>query len=177
MASAEQPVSRGLSAVDRAVRVQAFGQFSVSSSRCIIDHWHSKPAKLLFAFLLIKGVSTVNKEELMEILWPGRPPASSAGNLKTVVHQLRETLRPLFDSVETDPIVFKEGRYVINPAIEFNIDFLEFDRHWKQGKKFEREGKRAEAKAEYELAEALYKGDLLAEEPYQDWTIPYRESF
>lgn len=156
--------------------MQSFGEFVVSSSFCRLDHWHSKPAKLLFAYLLVKKEYLVTKEEIMEILWPDCSPASSAGNLKTVVYQLRETLRPLFGSIETNPILFKENRYIINPAIDLELDFVEFDRRWKHGKQLEKEGKPGVAKAEYEAVEKLYKGDFLAEEPYQEWTIPYRES-
>jgi DNA-binding SARP family transcriptional activator len=56
------------------------------------------------------------------------------------------------------------------------VDVEEFGQHYKAGQSFERGGKLAEAVRGYELAENLYQGDFIEEDPYEDWPILQRES-
>jgi len=51
----------------------------------------------------------------------------------------------------------------------------EFERHAEAARRFERSGQEAAAVAEYELAAALYGGDLLADDPYEEWPVLARE--
>ncbi len=158
------------------IRINCFGEFKVLSDSGQISLWRNKPAKLTFEYLVVKHGNPVIKDSLMEVLWPGGSPDSSANNLKTVMYQVRDTLKPLFGSGRTNPVLFKEGRYLLNPEIDIIVDFIEFERHWKQGKQFEKEGNSGEARIEYEKAASMYSGDFMEEELYQEWTIPYRES-
>ena len=56
------------------------------------------------------------------------------------------------------------------------MDVEEFERHWLAGRLLEREGKQDDAVREYRMAEALYRGDYLEEEPYEEWALLRRES-
>ena len=73
-------------------------------------------------------------------------------------------------------VLFLQGSYLINPDVELWIDIEEFEHHWELGRCLEKEGKLTQAMLEYELAEVLYRGDYLEDEPYEEWTLLRREA-
>ena len=73
-----------------------------------------------------------------------------------------------------DPVLFKEGCYRLCPRVRVSSDVGEFDVHCERGRRLEGAGRKEEA-AEYEEAVALYSGDYLAEDLYEDWTMIERE--
>ena len=93
------------------------------------------------------------------------------------MHGLRQTLGHLFQENESFPyILFLQGSYLLNPDIELWVDVEEFERSWITGRYLEEEGKLTEAIREYELAESLYRGDYLEDEPYEEWALLRREA-
>jgi DNA-binding SARP family transcriptional activator len=86
---------------------------------------------------------------------------------------LRQTLKQ--SCPEIQPIQFEPGGYRLNPGLKLWTDVAQFERHVKIGQRLESAGQLAQAMTEYSLAEALYQGDFLAEDLYEDWPIPYRE--
>jgi DNA-binding SARP family transcriptional activator len=56
------------------------------------------------------------------------------------------------------------------------VDFDHFIQAYQTGRSLEKRGQVIEAIREYELAEGLYQGDFLEEDPYEDWPILQRES-
>src|SRR5215218_803653 len=54
-------------------------------------------------------------------------------------------------------------------------DVDEFEAHYEEGRRLEKEGWAGEATAEYEKAIELYRGDYLVEDLYEDWTMVERE--
>jgi len=113
----------------------------------------------------------------METLWPDCDPQGASNNLKAAMYGLRNTLSRLFNKEESFPYVhFLQGSYRMNPEIELWVDVEQFEQHWAMARRLEKEGKLAEAIRELELAEALYRGEYLEDEPYEEWTILRREA-
>ena len=113
----------------------------------------------------------------METLWPECNPQAASNNLKAAMHSLRQTLSHLFNKRESFPhVLFLQGSYLINPEIELWIDVEEFEQHWVLGRHLEKEERLPEAIREFELAEALYRGDYLEDESYEEWTLLRREA-
>jgi DNA-binding SARP family transcriptional activator len=158
--------------------IRCFGRFDVRSSLCHVDHWNSVKARSVFQYLLIKPREPTVKETLMESLWPDCSPQAAANNLKAAIYNLRLTLNELLpDKDGAQYIIFRQGRYLINPEIDLWIDVEAFEKCWLNGRGFEKRGQTVEAMREFEKAEALYCGDYLEDEPYEDWALLRRESF
>jgi DNA-binding SARP family transcriptional activator len=159
------------------LEVRCFGRFEVSSGWQRIERWQSAKAKSVFQYLMSRPREPVIKDVLMETLWPGCDPQAAGNNLKAAMHVLRQTIGRLFDKKENSPyVLFVQGSYLTNPEIELWVDVDEFEQHWMLGRRLEREGRVTEAIREFELAEALYRGDYLEDEPYEEWTLLRREA-
>ncbi len=159
------------------LEVRCLGRFEVRSSWKRVEQWQSIKAKSVFQYLLARTREPVIKDVLMESLWPECDPRAAGNNLKAAMHGLRQTLSRLFDEKENfHYVLFLQGSYLINPEIELWVDVEDFERHWVLGRGLEKEGKLTEAIREFQLAEALYRGDYFEEEPYEEWTLLRREA-
>lgn len=157
--------------------IYCLGPLKVYSSLKEVRHWQSMRSKSVFEYLITRKRTPVAKEILIETLWPDCDPKSAANNLKTAVYGLRQTLNQILGNDDNYPIVlFSQGSYLINPEIELVIDAEEFERHWTEGRRLEKQGEISEAIRKYEMTEALYLGDYLEDEPYEEWTLLRREA-
>jgi DNA-binding SARP family transcriptional activator len=159
------------------LNIRCLGSFEVSSEWKRVERWQSVKAKSLLACLMTKPREPMARETLMEALWPECDPQAAGNNLKTAMHGLRQTLNRLFNTTKNYPyVLYIQGSYLINPEIDLWVDVEELEKHWAAGRRLEREGRISEAIHEYEAAEALYRGDYLNDEPYEDWTLLRREA-
>lgn len=159
------------------LEVRCLGRFELRSEWKQVERWQSVKAKAVFQYLMTKPREPIVKDMLMETLWPGSDPQAASNNLKAAVHGLRQTLSRLFDNKESFPYILSlQGNYQMDPEIELWVDVEQFEQHWMIGRRLERKGELVEAIREFELAEALYRGDYLEEEPYEEWTLLRREA-
>lgn len=159
------------------LEVKCLGRFEIRSPWNRVKRWRSIKAKSVFQYLITRLRQPVVKEVLMEMLWSDCNPRAASNNLKAAVHVLRQTLGSLLeDKKDFDYVLFLQGSYLINPEIDLWLDVDEFERHWELGQRFEKDQKLSEAIKEYEMAEALYRGDYLEDEPYEEWTLLRREA-
>jgi len=159
------------------LEVYCLGRFEVRSSWKRVKRWQSVKAKSILQYLMTRPMEPIIKDMLMEALWPDCDPHTASNNLKAAMHGLRQTLSNLFYEKESFPcILFLQGSYLVNPEIELWVDVEDFEQHWVAGRRLEKAGKLSEAMHEFELAEALYRGDYLEDEPYEEWTLLRREA-
>jgi len=177
-ASQESTVSRPVAQHPvPALEVYCLGRFQVQVGWKRIEHWPSTKAKSVLKYLIAQQRRPVSKDVLMEALWPGCEPSLANNNLKMAVHSLRQTLNAAQDTEEDFPwVLFQDGNYLINPEVDSWMDVEQFEYHWQAGRQLEREGKQAEAIRELQAAEALYQGDYLEDDLYEDWTWLRREA-
>ncbi len=159
----------------RRLLVRFLGRFEISFGSRSIEQWRSKKAKSVMQLLLSRRQPVI-KDIIMEALWPDCTPQTAGNNLKVAVHGLRSSLARLFPGAERFPVItFDQGSYSINPDIEVRIDADEFEEHWANGRRLERSGRTDEALRQFGLAEALYRGDYLEDDLYDQWTLLRRE--
>lgn len=112
----------------------------------------------------------------MEALWPSGDLEAVSNSLRVAVHALRQALSAAAQDHGRDAfLLFENGVYSFSPTVQFSIDVEDFERHWDQGRRLELAGERAGAIAEYEVAESIYRGDFLQDDPYDEWSMLRRE--
>jgi len=162
------------------IRAYCFGSFEVYLNWNKLEKWSSLKAKSLLKFLLNRRKKSVVKDVLIEALWPNCDFEVGNDNLKNAVYALRQTLSRSElsgDNKANSPyVLFSEGRYLIAPDLEVWLDTEEFEQRWLTGRRLEKEGKVEDAVKYYGLAEELYRGDYLEDEPYAEWTLVQREA-
>jgi DNA-binding SARP family transcriptional activator/tetratricopeptide (TPR) repeat protein len=152
--------------------VHLLGQFMVSLDDVVVANWPNRRAPALFKYLVTHRQPWVRREQLMEVFWPDSSPEAARNSLNVAVHGLRRALRAAAD---LPVVVLEAGAYRLDPRLELWVDMDDFERHVECGHRFEASGEPAAAVAEYELATALYQGDFLADDPYEEWPVRSRE--
>jgi DNA-binding SARP family transcriptional activator len=152
--------------------VHLLGPLHVAVDDVAIENWPSARCRSLFGYLLTHREPWPPREVLMETFWPESSPEAARNSLNVAIHGLRRTLRTITD---TAVVVHVCGAYRINQELSLWLDVDEFDRRVESGHKAEETGDIAEARQDYELAGGVYRGDFMADDPYEDWTALTRE--
>lgn len=159
------------------LEICCLGTLRVSLDSVPIQEWRSRKARSLLGLLLELPGRTAPKDVLMEALWPDCEPSLANNNLKSTARTLRQTLSSVADMDKAFSwLLFHDGHYTINPDGALWTDVDQFEYHWHVGRKLEKEGLLPEAMREYETAEALYHGDYLEDNLYEEWTSLRREA-
>ncbi|MCO8274314.1 winged helix-turn-helix domain-containing protein [Actinoplanes sp. TRM 88003] len=154
--------------------VHVLGPFLVTLDGVPAGLWHGGRNESLFAYLLTHRNPWPSRETLMHAFWPDSTPEAARNSLNVALHGLRRALRTVTDR----PIIVLRGnRYGLDPAVRLWLDVDEFDRHLRQARRFHLAGESDAAVREYEVADGLYRGDLLAESPYEEWPLLPREQW
>jgi DNA-binding SARP family transcriptional activator len=148
------------------------GPFRVAVNDRPVEYWPAGRAQGVFKYLLMHHSQPVLRDVLMDIFWPDVSPEVVRNRLHVALSGLRQKLRTVTDR----PIViFDDGAYRLAPNVRLWVDVDEFGRHVEKGDRLEMAGQTAKAAAEFELAISLYQGDLLADDPYEEWPVLMRE--
>jgi DNA-binding SARP family transcriptional activator len=152
--------------------VHLLGQLKVRLDDVPVDDWPSGRGRSLFKYLVTHRDPWPRREVLMDVFWPDALPAAARNSLNVAVHGLRRAFR----ASAADPVVVLEGgAYRLDQRIRLWLDVDEFEAHAASGRGHEAAGEVDAAFAEYEQALGLYQGDLMADDPYEDWPVLPRE--
>jgi DNA-binding SARP family transcriptional activator len=157
----------------RSLVVHCLGPFRVFHSGQLITDWNGQKGLAVLKYLIAQRGKPVSKEILMEAIWSESDPEAARRNLHQAIYSLRQTLRsnkPDFRQIE-----FYNDRYQINPKSHLWIDFVAFEKLAQEGKQLVIAGRTEEALQTYTVAEALYQGDFLEGELYEEWAVAQRE--
>lgn len=143
-------------------RVLVLGSFALERDGVQIDtsRWQRR-IEVLFKLLAIAPNRQRLRDELVDLLWPETPPERGLGNLRMLVHRLRLAM-----GEGPAPVLSDHGWIALNPAYNWELDLERF------------EALAAEADGDItalERAAALYRGEPLIEDRYEDWAMPIRE--
>ncbi len=156
-----------------ALEICFFGHFRVEINKERIEGWSGKKSKELFAFLAFKH-KPVFREVLMEKFWPDVTAESARNCLNVTIHQIRETFCHFIKPEKI--ILFTKECYQLNPNITVWLDVDSFRKQWREGLTLEEAGDLERALIAYNSAISLYKGDLLEDFMYEEWTDLEREN-
>ncbi|MCS6903190.1 MAG: tetratricopeptide repeat protein [Candidatus Bipolaricaulota bacterium] len=159
------------------VEVFLFGRFEARRDGELLT-WRNAKTQALLKVLAGERGRVFSADELIEYLWPEEEKnlQSTASNLRARVAELRRVLEPnLTSSKGSRYIETRRGGYGLRAEAECWIDAEEFARSEEQGRRAARAGRLDEAIALYEKAVALYRGEYLAEDRYEEWAVHVRE--
>jgi predicted ATPase/DNA-binding SARP family transcriptional activator len=154
------------------LRIFLLGRFRVERNGAPIPEtaWSRPRAKRLLKLLALQPGRQLHKEQAMEWLWPDLELTSARDNLYRTLHLLRRALEPeLQRAADSRYLSLSEEMLELGPAEGVWIDAVSF------------ESLVATARTAHhpvpllQEAMALYGGDLLPEDIYEEWTIAPRE--
>ena len=169
-----------ISELDRAARpplsIGSLGRFRVVRDGEVVPAtaWQSKKARDLLKILVARRGRSTTRETFFEMLWPDEDPEPLGNRLSVAQATVRSVLDP-------------ERRYppewfvvADKSSLALDLDHVELDiARFLDGaaaaSRAARGGDPAAAQRELEAAEALYGGDFLEEDPYEEWAVAARE--
>lgn len=156
--------------------VCCLGLFAIYHKGIRVSLPRNRKAEALLKYLVMHRDRPVSRDVLMKLGWPDAGRTAAGNDLNTTISVLRSSLVGVLDrQLEGSPILFEDGHYRLNPGLILDVDVAEFDACYRRGLACERHGQIADAMEAYQAAVALYHGDLLMGDLYDDWTIIERE--
>ena len=159
------------------LRIQTFGQFRLWRDGQRIASWERPQAEQVVKLLLAsraKGGRAVPADELITRLWPDDDPVSGRKKLLPLISNARRTLEPDIEPRDSNFILRSANGYFFELTGRTRWDLLEFRASLQRGRELGRAKQWVAAITELEHGRGLYKGDFLAEDPYEDWAIELR---
>lgn len=148
-----------------------FGQFELLVRGRPIQRWRGNRGRVMLAFLLLHRSRPLTRDELGGVFWPDAAPGVVRNRLHVALYGLRKDLRALTDH----PIVVHGQRgFSIHAGIDLWLDTEEFDKALAAARR-QLPGSSDSALAWYETAIELYRGELLADAPFEEWALLHRE--
>ncbi len=156
----------------QALRVFMLGRFEVEQGLRLIEseQWRSGKARNLFKILLTRRSYQISRQEATELLWPELDMDRAANNLNQAVYSLRRTLEPGLEKPSNSVYLRTEGS-----KLQLNYNLI----GWVDLEEFKRLCHQAQQNSSLELysqAAALYGGEFLPEDLYEDWSVGKREA-
>ncbi len=132
--------------------------------------WKRKKARQLLKFVLSRPHHRVLKEEALELFWPESDPTAASINLRSTLHAIRQALEPGGRASDGGAIVADRDTIGLQPGLDVWVDADTFERLAMEAQRT------ARPLPLLEEACALYAGEYLPEDLYEDWTGPRREA-
>lgn len=157
------------------VKIFFFGNFAVFRDEELVGSWRNAKTLALLKILAGERGRVFSADELIEYLWPEEQNLrSAASNLRSRVAELRKILEP-GRGEQSRYILTQRGGYLFSEASDCWIDAEEFSKLEEAGRRAHREGQFEEALCSFEGAVALYRGEYLSEDRYEEWAHLLRE--
>jgi DNA-binding SARP family transcriptional activator len=138
-----------------------------------VTAWQSKKARTLLKILVARRGRSTPRDLLMEALWPEQDPARLANRLSVALATVRAVLDPQ-KRRPPEHFVTADKDSIRLDLEHVTVDVEEFLRRANEGLALIRRPPDEGAGALAE-AEALYIGDFLEEDLYEDWAADLRE--
>jgi LuxR family maltose regulon positive regulatory protein len=173
--SAQRRQAPTSAAIQPSLRVRLFGHFEMLCDEVPITLGRNGKALSILKYLLANRSRPVSQDYLMGWLWPESNLKRARWSLNSAIHTLRKLISECPSSAPLNYISLEEGYYRLCSEVGVVTDVDQFDAHYEEGRRLQREGRTEEAAAEYERAIELYGGEYLVEDLYEDWTMVERE--
>ena len=146
------------------VRIELLGRFrvSISGDEFGAEVWPGRRAAELVQLLALADGHRLARDQVVETLWPHLDVEAGAANLRKAAHYARQAL------ARSEAVVLRGGQVALFPAWPVETDAARFEA---QSRAALAGGDAAACAA----AASAYRGDLLPEALYEEWTQAPRE--
>jgi predicted ATPase/DNA-binding SARP family transcriptional activator len=149
------------------VVVRLLGGFEVTAAGRPIppEAWRRRAAASLLKLLVLADGHRLHRDQVIEALWPETDPDNSSNNLYQAIHAARSAIGHA--GGPRNLIAFHAGILALDPSLL-----------WTDVEAFEAAVARVDAAERGALddADSLYRGDLLPDDLYEEWTASRRDA-
>ncbi len=158
------------------LNIICLGKFSVflGEDKIPASQWKNSKVKKLFQYLVVaRNRGYIQKEVLIELLWPEEDFKITVKRFNVTLNLLRKILEPDLSRGTTSSYILKQGNaYKLHFGKQGSVDIDAFQHEIKLAK-IEKESQ--DAIQHYLKAESIYQGELLEENRYDEWCFDERE--
>jgi DNA-binding SARP family transcriptional activator len=159
------------------LRVQTLGQFRVwrGEEEVTLQEWRREKAKQLFQLMLTKRHSLLDRDQIMETLWPELDPETARRDFQVALSTLYRVLEPDRSRREPSAYVIRDGTlYGLRPGADLWLDTEHFERLVAEGDRAFKTNPEV-ALGRYREATGLFQGEYLQDCLYEEWASEERE--
>lgn len=152
------------------LELRCFGSFGVwrRGQRIPAESFTRGKALVLLKLLALAGGAPINRDVLIEQLWPEVEPRQGANRLHGVVHDLRSVIEPNRTDRDWKYVRNRGELYYLDVTGPLDIDLVRFRQLRARGVRADDEHT-PEAAHLLEAAVDAYRGELFADEPFAAW--------
>ncbi|MFQ5796017.1 MAG: BTAD domain-containing putative transcriptional regulator [Candidatus Bipolaricaulia bacterium] len=163
---------------DFGLRVKLLGHFEIWRGHELIppQAWPQRKTQTLLKILLTERGRVFTQDQLIDALFPDLDLDKAARSLRGRISELRRTLEPdLKRGPDSQFVLRVGGGYCFSENAPCWIDVEEFHQSMESARELEQAELWSQALEQYQQTVELYRGDYLAEDLYEEWSIPPRE--
>ena len=151
------------------IAAHALGPLEVRVAGRLVPRWNSLKARAVFQYLLVHQDRPTRRDVLMALQWPDHSHNSARNNLNVALYSLRNTLGP---GQAAQPILYRDGCYILNPELDWWVDRNEFLSAFDDAQLARRAGQPEKVVHSYHKAIRLYRGPLFEDDGCGEWYLP-----
>ncbi|MGA9634037.1 MAG: bacterial transcriptional activator domain-containing protein, partial [Solirubrobacterales bacterium] len=172
VASAARRASERLRRDPPPLAFSLFGSFSLRRGGRLVEEelWERRVAERLVRFLLVQRGEAVPEDLLFEAFWPGRSSTSARRSLQVAVSCARAVLDPPDTGASAIEARERSYRVLLRPGDVVDTEVFA------QAARTALSGDRVDGASGLRRAVALWGGEPLPEERYEEWSTAWRET-
>jgi DNA-binding SARP family transcriptional activator len=155
------------------VMVRLLGSFELAVDGRPVTTWRGHLGPSILKYLLAQPKRACPRDVLLDVFWPSVMPELARNRLQVALCGVRRALEAVTDA---RLIEFRDGAYVVGQSINVELDIDAFERLVESGRHDELNGHTELSVDRYTEAVTVYRGDFLADTPYEEWTTLTRET-
>jgi DNA-binding SARP family transcriptional activator len=151
------------------LRVRLLGGFGVERSdpTGLVYDWRRRSAKTMTKILAAHPKHSLHREQILDILWPGADTESALNSLGKALYAARHALEPQLPRRQNSTFLRLEDAMLVLDTEHVTIDADRFEQ-------LAQDALRRQEISALESTLAVYRGELLPEDRYEDWCAQRR---
>jgi predicted ATPase/DNA-binding SARP family transcriptional activator len=148
-----------------ALSIMLLGGFAVARADSVVppSAWRLRKGADLVKLLALSPGHRLHREQVMDALWPDKEPAAASNNLYQALHAARNAI----GRGGGEWLDLRDGVLRLEPRDGLRIDVEDFERAAARARGGEWDRMRE--------ALALYRGELLPDDRYEEWSVERRD--